>query len=80
MRITQENAGRVAAMLYAGGSLLASLAVFVAATIGGYDWVARLGSAGWVFVLSMIILMPTMMPLIAGRAARNAANSAPPQV
>jgi hypothetical protein len=68
MRITQSNAGRIAAMLYTAGSLLASLAVFVAATIGGYDWVARLGGAGWVFILSMIILMPTLMPLISGRA------------
>jgi hypothetical protein len=70
MKVTQENAGRVAAMLYSGGSLLASLAVFVAATIGGYDWVARLGSAGWVFVLSMIILMPTVMPLVSDRARK----------
>ncbi len=70
MRITQENAGRIAALLYSGGSMLASLAVFVAATIGGYDWVARLGSAGWVFVLSMIILMPTVMPLVSDRSRK----------
>ena len=57
-------------MLYAGGSLLASLAVFVAATIAGYDWIARLGSAGWVFVLSMIILMPTVMPLVNDHARK----------
>jgi hypothetical protein len=70
MKMTHENAGRVAAMLYTGGSLLAALAVFVAATIGGYNWVARLGGAGWVFLLSMIILMPTLMPLVSDRAAR----------
>jgi hypothetical protein len=70
MNITQENAGRIAAMLYTGGSLLASLTVFVAATIGGYNWVARLGGAGWVFLLSMIILMPTLMPLVSERAVR----------
>jgi hypothetical protein len=45
-------------IVYTGLSLLAA-ALFVVATIGGdYSTVARIGGAVWVFILSMIILMP----------------------
>jgi hypothetical protein len=70
MRITQTNAARVGAMLSIGASLVVASAFFAAATVGGYGWVARLGGAGWVLLLSMIILMPTLMPLVSDRAAR----------
>ena len=45
---------------------------FLAATVlsGDYDWVARLGGAGWVFLLSMIILMPTITPWVKRRMGR----------
>jgi len=68
MKITPQNAGRIAAVLYTGGSLLAALAFFLAATIGDYNWVARFGGAGWIFVLAMIILMPTLTPWLRERA------------
>jgi hypothetical protein len=68
MKITHANAGRIAAVLYTGGSLLATLTFFTAATIGDYGWVARLGGAGWIFVLAMIILMPTLTPWVRERA------------
>ena len=68
MKITSQNAGRIAAMLYTSGALLAALAFVLAATVGDYDWVARLGGAGWVFVLAMIILMPTVTPWVRERA------------
>lgn len=71
MKITSANAGRVAATLYTGGSLLAALAFFGAATIGDYDWVARLGGAGWVFVISMIVLMTTVTPYVRERAGEH---------
>lgn len=71
MKITHENAGRIAAVLYTGGSLLAALVFFVAATVGDYNWVARLGGAGWVFVLTMIILMPTLTPWMRDRAGEH---------
>jgi hypothetical protein len=70
MRITQANAARAGAVLSTGVSLLAAFTFFAAATAGGYDWVARLGGTGWVFLLSMIITMPTLMPLVSDRAAR----------
>ena len=68
MRVTQANAGRIAAVIYTGAALGAALAVFLAATLGGYDWVARLGGAVWVFLLAMIVLMPTVTPFVRDRA------------
>jgi type IV secretory pathway TrbD component len=46
--------------------------VFLAITIafGDYDWVARIGGALWVFALFMIILMPTVTPLVRERMSR----------
>ncbi|PPD57280.1 hypothetical protein [Dehalogenimonas etheniformans] len=48
----------MAAVVYTGLSLLAA-ALFIVATISGdYSSVAMIGGAVWVFILSMIILMP----------------------
>jgi hypothetical protein len=48
---------------------LAAAGLFLAATTlrGDYSWVARLGGAGWVFLLSMIILAPTVTPWVKKR-------------
>lgn len=67
MRLTQDNMGIVSAALYTGGSLAAALAFFAAASIGDYEWVGRLGGAAWVFALMMVILMPTVTPLLRAR-------------
>ena len=63
--------GIVSAIVYTGIALLGA-GSFLAATIlsGDYDWVARLGGAGWVFLLSMIILMPTVTPWLKRRLGR----------
>jgi hypothetical protein len=63
--------GLVSAIIYTGIALLGA-ASFLAVTIlsGDYDWVARLGGAGWVFLLSMIILMPTVTPWVKRRLGR----------
>jgi hypothetical protein len=65
---TRYRVGLLSAMLYTSVSLLASGA-FVVATLftGDYSWVARLGGATWVFLLSMIILMPTVTPWLKRR-------------
>lgn len=65
------SAGAVAGFIYSGLSLTAGL-IFLAATIafGDYDWVARLGGGLWIFALCMIILMPTVTPLVHGRMNR----------
>jgi hypothetical protein len=65
------RAGAIAAAIYTGLSLAAGL-IFLAITLafGDYGWVARLGGALWVFALCMIILMPTVMPLVRERLNR----------
>ncbi|MEX0801366.1 MAG: hypothetical protein WD379_09130 [Dehalococcoidia bacterium] len=64
----RASAGLVSAAVYTALSLLAAgsfLAVTV--TTGDYSWVARIGGSVWVFALSMIILMPTVTPLVRRR-------------
>ena len=34
---------------------------------GDYSWVSRIGGAVWLFLLAMIILMPTVTPLVRAR-------------
>jgi len=63
--------GIVAAIIYTGIALLGAGSFLAATTLSGdYDWVARLGGAGWVFLLSMIILMPTITPWVKRRLGR----------
>jgi len=63
--------GIVAAIVYTGIALLGAGSFLAATTLSGdYDWVARLGGAGWVFLLSMIILMPTVTPWLKRRLGR----------
>jgi hypothetical protein len=52
----------------AGAGALAFLLVTL--LTGDYDWVARLGGAAWVFMLAVIILLPTVMPLMREHRAR----------
>lgn len=62
MRI--HRVGLISAFIYTSISLLAS-GLFLAVTLlRSYDWVTRIGGAGWVFLLSMIILMPIITPLV----------------
>jgi hypothetical protein len=60
--------GAIAAAIYTGLSVAAGLIVLaITIAFGDYDWVARIGGAVWVFALCMIILMPTVMPLVRER-------------
>jgi len=63
-----RRAALLSILVYTSVSLLAA-GVFLALTVstGDYGWVARLGGAGWVFLLSMIILMPTVTPWLKRR-------------
>ncbi|RJQ30777.1 MAG: hypothetical protein C4589_02570 [Peptococcaceae bacterium] len=57
---------RYSALIYIGISL-AVAAIFLLATFATgffYPPVARLGGAGWVFILSMIITMPLVIPYV----------------
>ena len=62
------NVGLISAVVYMTVSALAG-GIFFAATVltGDYSWVARIGGSAWVFLLSMIILMPTVTPWLRRR-------------
>jgi hypothetical protein len=67
---TTHRAAIISATIYAGVSLTAAGAfLLVTVLTGDYGWVARLGGAVWVFVLSMIILMPVVIPRVKRRVA-----------
>lgn len=62
-----KNVGATSAVIYTGISLAAA-GLFLLATLSGeYTVVERIGGAGWVFLLSMIILMPIITPMIKKR-------------
>lgn len=66
-----KTPGQKAAAIYTAVALAAAGAFLAATTLrGDYGWVARLGGAGWVFLLSMIILMPTVTPWVKNRLGR----------
>jgi len=68
MRFEAKDAGLVAAVIYTAVSMVAALAFFLVTLLAGdYTWVARGGGAAWVFLLSMIILMPTVTPWVRKR-------------
>ncbi len=63
-----QRPGLVSAMIYLPLALLGA-AVFFSATLvfGGGGWVARLGGSTWVFLLTLIILMPVVIPAVQRR-------------
>ena len=66
-----KSVGLISAFIYTGISLTAG-AIFLIATLAGkYSLVERLGGAGWVFLLSMIILMPIITPLVRRKLGGN---------
>ena len=68
MRLTSPSAGLLSAAIYTTVSLAAALVFFLITLLtGDYTWVARIGGAAWIFLLSMIILMPTVTPWLRKR-------------
>jgi hypothetical protein len=62
------NVGLISAVVYTMVSVLAAGAFFAVTVLtGDYSWVARVGGSAWVFLLSMIILMPTVTPWLRRR-------------
>ena len=62
------NVGLISAAVYTIVSVLAAGAFFAVTVLtGDYSWVARAGGSAWVFLLSMIILMPTVTPWLRKR-------------
>ena len=74
MRITNDNVNTVSAVVYTAIAALAAAVLFGVATAAGYDWVARIGGAGWIFLLMMVILMPTVPSLLRERAGKQASE------
>jgi F0F1-type ATP synthase assembly protein I len=60
MEKVARNIARRSALVYTAISLAVALIFLVAATLTGYDAVARFGGALWVFMLSMIVTMPVV--------------------
>ncbi len=75
--VSRVRPGVVSALIYTPLALLAP-GLFLAATFStGHDsLVARIGGVGWVFLLSMIILMPTVTPLVKRRMEATASLKA----
>lgn len=62
-----KSVGVISAIYYTGISLLAAVLFFVGTLAGEYTTVERVGGAAWVFLLSMIILMPVVIPIVKRR-------------
>ncbi len=59
-----RNIGLISAIIYIGLSVII-VAIFLLATLTGhYTTIERIGGAVWVFILSMIILMPVIIPMV----------------
>ncbi len=67
MRDWRKNPTYVSAAIYTAMAVAGAAAFFVVTLFGDYTWVTRIGGAGWVFLLSMIILMPTVTPRVKRR-------------
>jgi hypothetical protein len=59
--------GLTSAVIYTSISLVVSGLFLVLTLLREHTWVARLGGAGWVFLLSMIVLMPVVIPRVKRR-------------
>ncbi len=63
-----KSVGLISAVIYTSISVLAAgLFLLVTTLAGEYTLVERIGGVGWVFLLSMIILMPIITPLVKKR-------------
>lgn len=63
----KKNVGFISAAIYTGISVTAGVLFFVGTMSGEYTLVERAGGAAWVFVLSMIILMPVITQTVKKR-------------
>ncbi len=67
----ERNITLISALAYGGISVTLAATFFVATTlIGKYPDIARYGGTMWVFLLSMIITMPTVMPFVKKRLGK----------
>ena len=62
-----KSAGFISAVIYTSISVLAAGLFLLGTVAGEYTLVERIGGTTWVFILSMIILMPVITPLVKKR-------------
>lgn len=62
--VNEKKIATISAFWYTGISMLLALGFYLATGGGEYDAVARVGGAVWVFILTMIISMPVIIPRI----------------
>jgi len=66
-----RNSAFISALIYTGISLLAAGLFFAGTYTGEFKLTEKIGGAIWVFILSMIILMPVIIPLIKRKFDKN---------
>lgn len=59
-----KNGRLVSAVIYTGISVVVAGLFLLGTLADEYTLVERIGGAVWVFLLSMIILMPVIIPLV----------------
>ena len=62
-----KSVGLLSAIIYTGASLAAACIFLLATLARHYTIVERVGGTLWVFILSMIILMPIVTPRVKKR-------------
>jgi hypothetical protein len=65
-----KNVGLISALIYTGASVILVAAFLLATLPSDYTATDRVGGAVWVFILSMIILMPTTIPRVKKKMAQ----------
>ncbi len=66
-----KSVGLVSAIIYTGASVVAAVVFLLATLTGTYTIVERVGGTLWVFLLSMIILMPIVTPRVKKKLGGN---------
>ena len=59
-----KSVGFISAAIYTGISVLAASLFLIGTSVGKYTPIERIGGAGWIFLLSMIILTPIITPFV----------------
>ncbi len=67
----ETTIARQSALIYLPISVGAALLFLLAATLGGYPLVARIGGSIWVAILSLIV----SMPIVIGRVKKRSRSS-----
>jgi hypothetical protein len=66
-----KRVGSISTIIYTGISVIAAGLFLVSTLSGQYTLIERIGGTGWVFLLSMIILMPIVTPLVKRKLGEN---------